>query len=196
MTGYQQGILTATGSWNGDRYCVRNIDRWYCGAVQPLFGTAVYPQTVHSKTQWVVKSARVIPPDLSDISDHAGFCRAYIEIHGLLDTTWRQRRGGYYALRLRIFGQEPVLNFIADRLPAETKKISSVINDISGGYTGRTGVIYYQSQQEVADILNYIDGNPRNPSVWSQWNSAIQKAGHSILLERAVLDDIKKEGKA
>lgn len=168
ITGYQQGILLATGCQTGDRYCVRNIDRWYCDAVAELFGTKVYPQKVGAKTQWVVKSSRVKAPVLSDISDWKGFIRAWVEIHGVLDYI---KIRGIKRPRLRIYGSEHILCEIMAHLPAKQKKVQRIQNQLKGGYVGNTCAVYYQSATEINSILGFINENPKNKVVWDSWDN-------------------------
>lgn len=170
MTGYQQGILLATGCQMGDRYCVRNIDRWYCDAVSNLMGTNAYGVESRGKIQWRIKSPRVVAPTLQDVTDWKGFCRAWIEIHGVLDSPKRRNKK---TLRLRIYGQENVLTQIMNRLPATKKKIGYIKNIVEEIYEGETCCIYYQSAREVLDILDYIDGELKNSNVWTKWNDII-----------------------
>lgn len=174
VTGYQQGILYATGSYTGGKYSVRNVDRWYCDAVQPLFGTSVYMQInqEREKPQFVVKSNRVHRPELKDVTDNIGFCRAMIEIHGVLDTNVIR---GAKRLRLRIYGDEFALRWIMDHLPAGQKKIQNIRNSIENRYTGETSAIYYQSEAEIRKILDYIAGNPSNSAVWEKWENILKQ---------------------
>lgn len=124
ITGYQQGIIKAIGSMTGNRLSVRNQDRWYCDSVQPAFGTKVY-RSNYGRGQWAIKSLRINPVDLGDVSDTVGFCRAYIEIHGLLDLA---KMGKYHTRRprLRIYGGEDTLSFIMGNLPVNEKKIQHI----------------------------------------------------------------------
>lgn len=174
MNGYQSGIIYAIGSMTGGRMCVRSVDRWNCDAVQPVFGTAVYSQVCRcrEKMQFVVKSAKVERVNLCDVADVVGFCRAYLEIHGVLDMKpAKDRRGNrIWNLRLRVYGKEEVLGFLMEHLPANPKKIQKISNSVDGGaYTGETCAIYYQSRKEIAEILEYIDGEPKNERIWRLW---------------------------
>lgn len=177
MTGYQQGILLATGCYIDNRYCVRNIDRWYCEAVEDIYDTKMYGQTLRGKIQYVLKSAKVIPPKLDEITDFEGFCRAWIEIHGILDITNRKTGSGKQVkrLRLRIYGQENILKFVMACLPCKRKKIQYIKNSVQGGYIGETCAIYYQSSLEILDILQYINGTAKNIKIWQEWDKIIEQ---------------------
>ena len=59
-------------------------------------------------------------------------------------------------------------------LPAKEKKIQYVSNKIEGKYIGKTCVIYYQSQQEIEDILCFIDGEPKNIKIWDMWSNVVE----------------------
>ena len=170
MNGYQQGFLIATGCKTGERYSVRNIDRWYCDAVAELFGTKVYPQLCHGKTQWVVKSSRVSAPILDEIMDWPGFLRAWIEIKGTIDI---RKVNGSFSPRLRIYGSEEILLTIMNHIPAKPKKIQYIQNTLKGVYIVETHVIYFQSFSEIYAILKYINGHPRNQRIWYGWNKKL-----------------------
>ena len=177
INGYQQGILMALGCWQGDRFSVRSIDRWYCDAVAHLFpASSVYSQNVRGREskQHVIKSSRVKPPDLCEVVDWQGFCRAWIEIHALIDLSKRLNRNGthYYAPRLRIYGSSKILEKITAVLPANPKKIQHIKNNFDG-YVGETNAIYYQSKKEIINILEWIDGEPRNESIWAKWQNIL-----------------------
>lgn len=178
MTGYQAGIIYAIGSNAGDgRISVRSVDRWYCDVVQPLFGTAVYsqPDRGRDKIQYVVKGTRAKLVDLRSISDAVGFCRAYIELHGILDRRpAKDKRGNKIrTLRLRVYGREEVMEFLMENLPAGLKKMQHISNLIDGVYNGETCAIYYQSRKEILKIMDYIDGEPRNEKIWESWVETI-----------------------
>lgn len=178
MTGYQAGIIYSIGSNAGNgRIAVRSIDRWYCDAVQNLFGTSLYYQVNQGrdKLQYVVKGKKVNPVRIGSVTDAAGFCRAYIELHGVLDRrSAKDKRGNsIWPLRLRVYGQEEVLEFLMDHLPAGPKKIQRISNLVDRVYNGETCAVYYQSKKEILKILKYIDGDPRNDKIWKSWKETI-----------------------
>lgn len=176
ITGYQQGILYATGCQTGDRFSVRNKDRWYCDAVQPIFGTKVYPNNTGDTTQYIVKARNVHAINADDVSDWTGFCRAYIEIHGVLDLAHRKSRKGekVHYPRLRIYGKADILVRIMDVLPAKTKKIQHVCNVVDSIYIGETSAVYYQSRSEITEILAFINECPRNEAIWQKWSEIMK----------------------
>lgn len=106
-------------------------------------------------------------PELDDIKNFSAFARAYIEIHGVLDSHiikgYQNRR-----TRLRIYGNLDVLSLLNDVLPAKPKKIQEINTQ-----TGTTYCLSYQSKAEVCEILDWIDGSPRNESVWERWNKTL-----------------------
>ena len=118
------------------------------------------------------KKQPFFPTFFENIQNISDFCRSYIEIHGILDTSKRKinKRG----LRLRIYGKEDIIHFINISLPAREKKIQYMQNKIEGKYIGKTCVIYYQSRAEIEDILNFLDGYPKNIRIWKQWENVIQ----------------------
>lgn len=179
MNGYQQAILISAGCYTGASYCVRNADRWYCDAVKDIFGTTIYSQECHGKEdgQWVIKSTKVKPPELADVVDVPGFCRAHIELHGVIDIVLRQysrtKSEKTKVPRLRIYGKEDALRFIVKNLPVGDKKIQRITNRIGTGYTGSTCAVYYQSRKEVGAILEYISGEPCNTAIWNVWKERL-----------------------
>jgi hypothetical protein len=66
-----------------------------------------------------------------------------------------------------------MLSYLLCYLPANKKKIQYIQNTISGGYSGKTCAIYYQSASEILQILQWIDGTPKNANVWDHWNEII-----------------------
>ena len=180
MTGYEQGILYANGSQTSGRLVVRNNDKWYPDAVQKILGTNVYCIESHGTKQYVIKSSKIKKPNIADIEDWPGFCRAYIEIHGLLDIVqiWHSHRKKDYKVkrpRLRIYGREFVLEEIEKKLPAKPKKTQYIKNIVDDIYIGKTCCKYYQNKEEIIEILKYIDGFPRNEKLWKKWETIINK---------------------
>lgn len=167
MTGYQQAILFLSGSWCSEDFLVRNIDKHYINAVAELAPKSRPYKQKHPKPNkvdyWVLKSRTLQCPAVADVSDWCGFCRGFIELQGILDTP---TRCGRRSLRLRVYGQQDVLTRIMAELPATPKTIQRVRTQ-----TGDTSAIYYQSRQEIRDIMDYIDGTPKNPAVWDAWTS-------------------------
>ena len=103
----------------------------------------------------------------TSIKNFSAFARAYIEIHGVLDSHiikgYQNRR-----TRLRIYGNLDALSLLNDVLPANPKKIQEINTQ-----TGTTYCLNYQSKAEVCEILDWIDGSPRNESVWECWNKTL-----------------------
>lgn len=181
QSGYQQAILLLSGSWSGDKYAVRNINEHFILAVADLFHTAPYFQ--HSsdpkhQDYWVVKSNRLEPPQLFDVTDWQGFCRALVELQGTIDLRPCKTRNGAPAkkLRLRVWAQPELLNAFAAAIPAEPKRIQTITTN-----NGTTYALYYQSEKEIYDILDYLDGEPRCEKWWSKVNEIlkIKKQGNA-----------------
>lgn len=179
LSGYAYGIAYATGGIteeNGIKYLrIRNMDRFYPDCVASEIGVNVfksnYIEKIREKQQYVVKAKQIksLPP-LEGIRDTAGFCRAYIEIHGLLDRRNVKHGSGNITrdLRLRIYGPEDLLIFINQQLPAKPKKVQHIKNK-----DGETYAIYFQSQAEIKNILQWIDGTPKNQKIWDKWNEIL-----------------------
>ena len=169
MTGYQQAIMYLCGSYSGERFIVRNVDRHYVDAVADCFpGCHVYLQH-HSdplkKDYWCIKSARVAKPALSDVYDLSGFCRGFIELQSGITSYHVTVRGRQrFVIKLRIYGSADDLDFISRSIPANPKKIQYIPTNI-----GHTFSLNYQSKAEIIDILDYIDGIPQNHAIWEKW---------------------------
>lgn len=181
MTGYQQGIIYLSGSRpEPGRIVVRNIVRHYVDTLAPLSTrTRPYYQQRDRAGRpgyWVLKLRGELPT-LSDVADWSGFCRAFIELQGRLDTQRIRKPSGAVSerLRLRIWGDPASLTAIMAVLPARQKTIQSCHTN-----TGSTSALYYQSKAEIADILNYINGYPRDEDIWVHWSATCTIVGSEI----------------
>lgn len=169
MTGYQQAIMYLCGSYSGERFIVRNVDRHYVDAVADCFpGYHIYLQhhaNPSKKDYWCIKSPHVTKPELSDVSDLPGFCRGFVELQGGITAYHVTVRGHQrFVIKLRIYGSADDLDFISRSIPANPKKIQYICTN-----TGHTFSLNYQSKAEIIDILDYIDGIPQNPAIWEKW---------------------------
>lgn len=184
MNDYCNGIAYATGyiaKENGKQYLVvRNLDPFYPSMIERESKHNVYESKHNVKrdglSQWAIKAKDINRiPDLAEIKNINDFCRAYIEIHGTIDmTTVKDRRGiRKRKPRLRIYGKEEIISFINDSLPAKNKKIQHICNIVDTDYIGVTCAVYYQSAKEIADILHWIDGFPKNEKIWSKWERTL-----------------------
>lgn len=182
MNDYCNGIVYATGYFaneNNKKYLVvRNLDKWYIENIAKETGYTAYESTHNferdGRNQWVVKCRNISElPALTDIKNLFDFCRAYIEIHSILDLANAKDRKGnpIKRLRLRIYGNEEILSFLNQNLPAVEKKIQHIKNSIDDKYIGQTYALYYQSKTEILEILKWIDGFPKNIAVWDKWSN-------------------------
>lgn len=184
MNDYCNGIAYAIGYFANDAkqnyLVVRNLDRWYPEIISKETGYAAYESKTNfdrdGANQWVVKARNVNRlPRLEEICNKKDFCRAYLEIHGVLDINMAKNRVGERVrrLRLRVYGSEEVLNFITKSLPVGEKKLQYIKNLVDGGYIGETCALYYQSKKEILEILQWIDGSPKNDKLWEKWSETI-----------------------
>ena len=173
-TGYQQGILYLLSSkQESTRYVVRCIDKHYIDAVAPLFRfTRPYHQRNNDpgkKDYWCIKSSsrdNFSPPTLDDVTDWPGFCRAVVELQSYLDV---RPILGVPRLRLRVYGQPDLLDAVCGRFPAGPKKMQHIKTN-----SGETYSYVYQSHVEIPRIIDYLDGEPKNPEVWAKWNDTLR----------------------
>lgn len=186
MNDYCNGIAYATGYFandgNGKYLVVRNLDKWYVERIAEESAYSAYESTHNFQrdgaNQWVVKARSIhFVPELECIKNQSDFCRAYIEIHGIIDVNKTKNRNGIPVkrLRLRIYGKENILNFINKILPAEEKKLQYIENVVDGKYSGKTCALYYQSKREIEEILQWIDGFPKNNQIWEKWEDAVKE---------------------
>ncbi len=185
MNDYCNGIAYATGYFtNGtkEKYLVvRNLDKWYIENIAKETSYSAYQSTYNVErdgaNQWVLKARDIhFLPELEGIKNKSDFCRAYIEIHGIIDINLAKNRKGIPVkrLRLRIYGKEHMLNFINNILPAKEKKIQYIKNVVDKKYSGETCALYYQSKKEIEEILKWLDGCPKNDNIWDKWESMIK----------------------
>ena len=184
MNDYCNGIAYASGYFSnedGKQYLVvRNLDSWYVKTIETESKYKAYESKYNigrdGKSQWVIKARDISDiPELSEIINCNDFCRAYIEIHGLIDlATAKDKKGNYFKKpRLRIYGTEEIISFLNKCLPANEKKVQRISNVVDNIYIGKTCVLYYQSVKEIVSILQWINGNPRNERIWDKWKEII-----------------------
>lgn len=182
LSDYCKGVMYASGcivrEESAKYISVRNLDKWYAECVGKETGYTPYP-SMHNierdgRPQWTVKPRNITKiPDINSAKNPADFIRPYLELHSTLDTV--KVRNARKA-RLRIYGKEDFLSIIMRYLPAKPKKIQKISNRILNRekeYSGKTCAIYYQSRSEIEQILNYINGFPKNEAVWDRWHSII-----------------------
>lgn len=184
MNDYCYGIGYATGyiaRENGKSFLfVRNLDPYYSKAVEKETKYKAYKSRNNmerdGRFQWCIKVRDVQSlPSFQEIKNAASFIRAYMEVHSTLDLMNMKDRKGekIKRLRLRIYGNEKILSWINDVLPAKKKKIQYIKNIVDTEYIGETCCIYYQSRKEILEILNWIDDYPRHEKIWKMWNEIL-----------------------
>lgn len=184
MNDYINGIAYGTGyiaKENGDTFLfVRNLDPYYAKTIEKVVPYKAYESKSNlerdGRPQWCIKARSIKSlPDLSEIVSKNDFIRAYMELHAIIDLMNAKNRSGdkIKRLRLRIYGKEEILALINESLPAKAKKIQHIQTKVDRNYTGETCCLYYQSKKEIVDILNWIDGEPKNEKVWHSWNKTM-----------------------
>lgn len=185
MNDYCTGIAYATGYFANDEdqkyLVVRNLDKWYVENIEKESKYHAYESKYNvsrdGQVQWVIKARDIHSlASFAEIKCTQDFCRAYIEIHGVIDLAKaKDRRGNpIKRLRLRIYGNEEIIAYINKILPSREKKIQHIKNFVEEKYIGQTCALHYQSQTEILDILKWIDGIPKNISVWNNWGKILQ----------------------
>lgn len=180
LSDYAIGILYAYGYLNkkNNRIYVVCYDKHFPEILSKETGYALF-HTAQNKVG--VRSYAVaignmsgIPP-ISDVKNYADFCRGYIECHNCLSLMHcHNKKTGrkFLELKLEIYGKIENLELIMNLLPAAPKKILAQKSSSSGNtfYSLR-----YKSKSEIADILNWIDGTPRNEAVWKKWRDTLNQ---------------------
>ena len=170
MTGYQQGIFYALGCQQESRFALRCIDRRYLDEVAHLFdGCTVYYQkrTQGKKGCYCIKSARVSQISLDNVTDHAGFLRAVIELNGSIGLATRKQKvtgHHYYRPRLRIYGTEAIVDIALDHLPIIPKKMQHHHTN-----TGHTCEISINNLDELLSVYDYLSGYTVAPDFWQRY---------------------------
>ena len=186
MNDYINGIAYGTGyiaKENGDAFLfVRNLDPYYAKKIEDVVPYKAYESkskiSRDGRPQWCIKARSIKSlPALSEIVNKNDFIRAYMELHSMIDLMNAKDRNGnrIKRLRLRIYGNEEILSFINESLPAKTKKIQYIKNKVDKNYIGETFCLYYQSKKEIFAILNWIDGTQKNKEVWGKWKKIVEK---------------------
>lgn len=186
MTDYSIGIAYGTGyiaKENGKEFLfVRNLDPYYPKTIEAEVPYKAY-ESKHNmsrdgKVQWCIKARNISKlPEFSEISNPQDFIRAYMELHSTIDFINVKNRNNSKIpkLRLRIYGNEEVISWINEVVPANKKKIQYIRNILDSNYVGETCCIYYQSSKEICNILDWIDGTPKNDKIWNKWEQMINK---------------------
>lgn len=179
MDNYVLGILWAIGRYSedtGERYFfLRHKDRYFLDVVRQELGvTANLHQVTHKgRPQYRLKISGFDVSSLESIgwqppregrrrypkiAEHHDFIRAYIEVHGRIDTLTirdRRRNRAQKQPRLRIYGNKAFLNELTEVLAAEVgigvKKVQKATN-----LSETSGILYYTSRAELQSIIDYL----------------------------------------
>lgn len=177
QTGYQQAILYLNGSQLAERFCVRNVDKWYVDAVADCFpGCHPYLQKRKETGKldyWCIKSAKVVKPTLESVSDLYGFARAFIELQGyLICYPYLDKRNGRIGTirKLCVYGAYDDLCFIQPAIPARQRQPR-----LHKTGTGQTFALLYQSKKEIFNILDHFSaGTPKKSKTWEDWAKTLR----------------------
>lgn len=175
--GYILGVLWGTMATWEEGYWIRHRDRWYIDICREYLGISSSIQEVSSRTgpQYRLKIVkRDIVQSLTDLLQYhgwsprkaqeraypagaindRGFCRAWVELHGVIDIRQVKARDGAYRpqKRLRIYGNYLLLSEINGILAAATgerpKKLQATSNTI-------TKALYFQGNS-ATPVLTWL----------------------------------------
>ena len=173
---YVLGILWSIGSPIEDRYpyfMLRHNDRYFLDVVREALNasTSVFVGESLTRIQYKLKLFNFDlnlltqygwQPRISeqrrfpDITEHVDFIRAYIELHGTLDTiTIRQCNKERKSPRLRIYGNRHFLGKLTEIL-SEQVEITPKRVQKATGLSESSGILYYQSRRELEKMLDYL----------------------------------------
>jgi hypothetical protein len=187
---YDLGIIWSIGSQNEEsRFSFRFRHPYFLERMNAYFPNTIYSQQRKKskpEMQYVLKTRDIsieelynvgwTPQnsevrDLPKLSSYSDFLRSYIEIHSSLDysTRYRKDKSKYKALRLRVYGNVKLLDSLNSILSTEAGTTIKTIQVLKNGITG---ILYYHSPTEIADIYGYLRGTP---SFENYWNDVDQK---------------------
>lgn len=184
-TSYQLGIIFGCGSFiteNGTkRFVARHKDRYFLEQIENLFcNNKIGFREIGNKRYYILKSSKFDYDSLIAMNyrsrnnnerylpvleDYKDFLRAYVELHGSWDyCTSYKKRQKYYRLRLRIFGNQSIINEInqvfRDEVGVGLKSLQGVkINNT-------TSYIAYTSLSELQAIRDYLYDIPYFEKYW------------------------------
>lgn len=181
-TGYYLGIIFSIGSISEDRLIFRHKYKYFLEQIQKICGNNIYRQTDKNKIQYVLKTRYFNIDKLKSIGwtarnsdirfipkllDYKDFLRAYIELHSGLGYSIRykdrQKRIKYKALRLRIYGNEGIINSINNILNIKARVSIKSPQKTSNK---KTFYIAYTSLDDIQAIFDYIKGYPCFKDFW------------------------------
>lgn len=202
MDSYILGILWACASPGGPNYLwVRHQERYYPATVREYFGCRAKVHESYSRTGrqyrlkllkqycegellsqgWAPRQEHLRPYPAGDIDDQH-FMRAWVELHGILDTTRvfdKRRDRERVRLRLRIYGGPAFLQeasgVFAVHTGASPKKVQPVHTQ-----TGETACLYYQSKKEVHTIFAWLYAGAKlfSPERKLEFNEVLEEVGY------------------
>lgn len=166
------GILWATSSKSGDRWRLRNEDRFFAEQLQDVQGGAIW-KLKHNRKGTPLFCVNVKPciqksllslgfTGRSDQSrtfpqteDNVEFARGYIQVHGNLDIVAAKSRCGesIQRPRIRLNGSPDFLQGL-NILFSETFGFS--IKSVQLHQNEKMGILYFQSAEEVKKLCNWI----------------------------------------
>lgn len=192
---YLLGIMWSIGSWleNEKLMVFRHKDKHFLEVISRYFGYEIYEQAVKNYTQYVLKvynfdigklvelgwnGRNADKRELPFLSDYRDFLRAYIELHSGLGYSVRYRRkprrDKYKALRLRIYGNEHLVEGINKELHKSCRTSLKTIQDTK--LNNKTFYVAYTSLAEIERIFNWLwNEKPYNKRYWADVEEKLNK---------------------
>lgn len=172
LSPFELGILWATSSKSGDKWLLRNEDKYFVERIQTVNGGTIFP-IVHARKGTIIWTLDVKRPLWEELlsygytgrtdnerifpntPNNGEFASAYIQCHSTLDLWQHKTRKGKQVktLRLRIYAAPSFINELNCVIAAFAKV---GIKTPQLHKNGKMGYLTYQSTSEVIDICDWI----------------------------------------
>ena len=195
MINYDLGIVWSIGSWEQNkRFTFTSNSEYHIQRMQILFKNAIYSQQGNTGIQYRLRTSQLDIRDMLNIGytkrnsserdlpileDYKDFLRAYMELHATFSwqTTYKTKsQEKYYRLRMRIFGNQVLLDsinrvFIEKEL-CQRKSFQKV--------TKNSGYLQFTAVKEIDNIIMWLQGSP---SCIEYWDNAVKLVIDPVKIE-------------
>lgn len=185
LSPFELGILWATSSKSGDKWILKNEDRYFAERIQKINGGKIFPLRHDRKGTilWTLDIKRLLWEDLlsygytgrTDLcrifpktQDDARFAAAYIQCHSTLSTNYRKTKYGRVRYpTLRIHGAPPLIERLNQVI---TNSVGVGVKTPQTHGNKKMSYLAYQAKDEVEDICNWIISMDHSPRFESKAN--------------------------
>ncbi len=183
ITSYQLGIIWSIGSYDDidNRILFRHQNKYFLEQLN-IFENTIYPQKARTGIQYCLKTCLLDIEKLKEIgwterntkqrnlpilNDYKDFLRSYFEIHSKFgwQTTYTRKKQKYYRIKLRVYGNEVLIesinNLLSELRIIEKKKIQNTTNET-------TKYLSLTDLEELIKLFEYLDGEPKCQEYWNE----------------------------